>query len=142
MSAAILDAERPFGAITARWRGPESPKAFFRGLRSAPSYFHEIIARWLHEAGFQVRYVRKRANHQVWNLYLLRGGVPPGTEAEAARQTLSVTLKRCGIECPKKEIEITVIGKTVGAAFIFQDGAPGTLVFTQGRELWCADAWP
>jgi hypothetical protein len=142
MSAVTFDAERPFGAITAQWRGPESPKAFFRCLRSAPSYYHEMIARGLHETGFQVRYVRKRANHQVWNLYLLRGGVSPGTEAEAARQTLSVTLRRCGVECPKKEIEITVIGNTVGASFIFQDGAPGTLVLTKGRESWCADAWP
>ena len=89
MSAAALDAERPCGAITAQWRGPESPKAFFRCLRSAPSYFHEMIARGLHEAGFQVRYVRKRANHHVWNLYLLRGSVSPGTEAKAARQVMS-----------------------------------------------------
>jgi hypothetical protein len=142
MSAATLDAERPFGAITAQWRGPESPKAFFRGLRSAPSYFHEMIARGLHEAGFQVRYVRKRANHQVWNLYLLRGSVPPGTEAEAARQVMSVTLRRCGVECLKKEIEIAVIGNSLGATFLFQDGAPGTLAFTKGQESWCADAWP
>jgi hypothetical protein len=48
-----------------------------------------MIARGLHEAGFQVRYVRKRANHHVWNLYLLRGSVSPGTEAKAARQVMS-----------------------------------------------------
>ena len=51
------------------------------------------------QPGFQVRYVRKRTNYHVWNLYLLRGSVAPGTEAEAARQVMSLTLRamRCRV---------------------------------------------
>jgi hypothetical protein len=67
---------------TIAWRGPESPKAFFRLLRADYSYFHRAFAKWLSQAGFEVRWVRKRMNHHVWNLHLLRGNVLAGCEAQ------------------------------------------------------------
>jgi hypothetical protein len=138
MNASAIDTS----PSTVSWRGSESPKGFFRFLRAHPAYFHRVFAKWLREAGFEVRWVRKRANKDVWNVYLLRGSVPPGCEAETARQVISTTLRRSGVECPMKEIEIAVIGNRVGAAFIFEKGMPGSLSCCKGAGQWCAEEWP
>jgi hypothetical protein len=124
------------------WCGSESPKGFFRFLRAHHAYFHRAFAKWLHEAGFEVRWVRKRMNHHVWNLYLMSGTVLPGCERDTARQVIAETLNRYGVECPEKEIEVSVIENRVGAAFIFKKGIPGSLSFCKGAEQWCADEWP
>ena len=136
-----FDTEGHHGAIESQWRGPESPKAFFARLRADPAHFHRIFSRWLLEAGFEIRWLKKRANH-MWNSYLLCGSVFPGWEVGTAKEVIRTTLKRCGVDYPKTEIEASVIGKTVGVAFIFRSGTPGTLAFRRGRELWCADFGP
>ena len=64
------------------------------------------------------------------------------TEVEAAREVIQATLDRFGVDCRKREIEVSVIGNRVGAAFIFERGTPGSLLFSKGRDSWCADAWP
>ena len=100
---------------TLTWRGPESPKGFFRFLRADRAHFHNVLAKWLWEAGFEIRWIRKRMNHDVWNMHLLRGTVTPGCEEQKVRQVISTTLQRCGGDCRKKEIEVSVIGNRVGA---------------------------
>jgi len=142
MNASTVDTEQPFEDIVPKWHGPESPKAFFQFLRADRAYFHRVFAKWLRDAGFEIRWVRKRMNHHVWNLHLLRGTVLPGCEEETARQVVSTTLQRCGNDCRKKEIEVSVIGNRVGAAFIFPKGTTGSLIFSKQRASWCADDWP
>jgi hypothetical protein len=142
MNAPLTDADLPFETIAPRWRGPESPKAFFQFLRADCAYFHRVFAKWLSDSGFEIRWITKRVNFHVWNLHLLRGTVLPGCEEETARQVISTTLRRCGCGCRKKEIEVSVIGNRVGAAFIFPEGHTGSLVFSRRRASWCADDWP
>ena len=136
-----FDTEGHHGATESQWRGPESPKAFFAHLRAHPAHFHRIFAKWLCEAGFEIRWLKKQAN-RVWNMYLMRGSVFPGWETETAKEVITTTMKRCGVDYPKREIEVSVIGITVGVAFVFHSGTPGTLAFRRGREFWCADACP
>ena len=126
----------------AGWHGGESPKAFFAFLSAHPAHFHRVFAKWLTHAGFEIRWIRKRATHGVWNLYLLRGAVPPGEEDETARNVISATLKLWGVACAKSEVEVSIIGTRIGAAFIFESGTPGSLVYSRGRESWCPDTWP
>jgi hypothetical protein len=121
---------------------PESPKLFFRLLRADLAYFHRVFAKWVGQSGFEIRWIVKRANHDLWNLHLLRGAVRPGCEEATARQIINSTLQRCGGGCRKKDIEISVIGNRIGAAFIFSKGHAGSLAFSRQRELWCADEWP
>jgi len=142
MSDSTLDAARPPGAFTTQWHGPESPKAFFQFLHADCAYFHRVFSKWLRQAGFEIRWIRKRMHHEVWELHLMRGSVYPGWEAETAREAICDTLRRCGAPCRKKEVEISVIGNRIGAAFIFAQGTPGSLAFSRGRESWCADEWP
>ena len=142
MNASILDPERGRGFITAQWQGPESPTGFFQFLRADWAYFHRVFSKWLQQAGFEIRWIRRRTNHDLWQLYLMRGTVIPGLEAQTARDTICATLKRCGADCRPRDIEVAVIGNRVGAAFIFDSGTPGSLVYSRGREAWCADEWP
>jgi hypothetical protein len=142
MSASTIDSEQLLASIVPEWHGPESPHGFFRFLRADRAYFHRAFVKWLCAAGFEMRRITKRANHHIWNLHLLRGTVRPGCEDEAARQVISTTLQRCGCDCPEKEIEVSVIGNRVGAAFIFPEGNAGSLVFSRQRASWCADDWP
>lgn len=142
MSRSILQPRRPPNITTTEWHEPESPKAFFRLLRQNHAYYHRVFEKWLRQAGFEVRWIRKRVYHEVWNLHLLRGGVNPGDEAEATREVICDTVKRCGVKCSKRDVEVSVIGNRVGVAFIFNLGTPGSLSFSMGRESWCADAWP
>lgn len=124
------------------WRGPEDPKAFFAFLNAHPARFHRVFGKWLSGAGFQPRWICRRVNHGVWNVHLLRGTVAPGEEIDTAVDILSAALRHCGSDHRRHDIEVTAIGNRLGAAFIFEQGTPGSLVFTKGREAWCADEWP
>jgi hypothetical protein len=124
------------------WRGEESPKGFFDFLRSHPARFHRVFSKWLGEAGFEPRWLCKRANHNIWNIHLLRGSVAPGEEIDTAVDIICAALRHCGVDCRKNDIEVSAIGNRLGASFIFEQGTPGSLVFTKGREAWCADEWP
>ena len=91
-----------------------------------------MLAKWLCKAGFEVRWALKRVNRHVWSLDLLRGTVAPGEEDETTRLVISTTLKRCGGDGRKKEIDVAVSGKRVGVAFIFPKGNAGALNFPSG----------
>lgn len=124
-------------------RGVEDPKAFFVWLRSDPAYFHRVLAKWVvADTGWKIRWILKRKHFNVWNLHLLRHDVTPGTEAEAARNAVYSALQRCGDPCPKRDIEVSLIGGRVGVAFIFEKGVPGSLRFTEGRGIWSDEQWP
>jgi hypothetical protein len=142
MSESTIDSEELLATIVPQWHGPESPHAFFQFLRADRAYFHRALVKWLGAAGFEIRRVTKRMNHHVWNLHLMRGTVRSGCEHETARQVISTTLQRCGCGCRGKEIEVSVIGNRIGAAFIFTEGNAGSLVFSKQRASWCADEWP
>ncbi len=142
MSASREHREKRQHTRVQRWHGAENPKAFFAFLRADPGYSHRVISKWLRQRGFETRWVRRRVHFGVWNLHLIRGTVVPGTEDHAVRQTVRETLKRFGVDCPLNEVEVSVIGSRIGAAFIFHGGTPGSLVVSKGRENWCADEWP
>lgn len=132
----------PRSAEPTRFKG-ESPKGFFlQVLRADPAQFHRAFAKWLRAAGFEIATIRRRTNHGVWNIRVKRGAVPVGREVETVEEVIRTTVERCGVMCPAREIEARLIGTQVGAAFIFPRGTAGSLVFTQGRESWCADAMP
>ena len=120
----------------------ESPKGFFRFLRSDRAYFHRLFATRLGLAGFGITGVKKRAHHDIWNARLLRGSVAPGAEVQTAKGVISAAMKHCGVNYPKREVEVAVIGNRITCAFEFHKGVPGSLVFTKGRQSWSAEEWP
>jgi hypothetical protein len=120
----------------------ESPKGFFRLLRADRTRLHRVFANSLTAGGFEIGTVRKRSTHDVWNVFFRRGGVTPGCEAQTAKIVIGRTLKDSGVKCPRRDIDVSVIGSRISAAFIFHKGIPGSLVFRRGQECWCADEWP
>jgi hypothetical protein len=118
-------------------RQPESPKRFFQILQERARYHHQLLAKHMAEAGFVVRRVVRQPNHaNVWGLYLQRGTVLPGQEADTVKRTVSALLGRLGVECARKEVEALTKDDRVEAFFIYAPGTPGSLSFYQGREEW------
>jgi hypothetical protein len=118
-------------------RPRECPKMFFRILRERAWYHHQLLAKHMAEVGFVVRRVVRQPNHaNVWSLYLRRGTVLPGEEADTVKRAVSALLGRLGVKCPRKEVEALTKGDRVEAFFIYTPGTPGSLSFYQGREEW------
>jgi len=118
-------------------REPEAPKRFFKILRARALDHHKAFTRSLAGAGFEVRRVVRQANHaHVWGLYLKRGSVTPGLEAQSVRRTVCDLVKESGIRLPLREIDVLTRGDRVEAHFIFQPGLPGVLGYYRGREEW------
>jgi hypothetical protein len=118
-------------------RQRECPKMFFRILRERAGYHHQLLAKHMAEVGFVVRRVVRQPNHaNVWGLYLRRGTVLPGEEADTVKRTVSALLGRLGVKCPRKEVDALTKGDRVEAFFIYAPGSPGSLSFYQGREEW------
>ena len=110
---------------------------FFRILRERAWYHHQLLAKHMAEVGFVVRRVVRQANHaSVWGLYLQRGTVLPGEEADTVKRTVSALLGRLGVKCPRKEVEALTKGDSVEAFFIYPPGTPGSLTLYRGREEW------
>ncbi len=109
----------------------------FRILRERAWYHHQLLAKHMAEVGFVVRRVVRQPNHaSVWGLYLQRGTVMPGQEADTVKRTVSDLLGRLGVKCPRKEVDALSKGDRVEAFFIYPPGSPGSLSFYQGREEW------
>lgn len=118
-------------------RQPESPKRFFQILRERASYHHQLLAKHMAEVGFVVRRVVRQPYHaNVWGLYLRRGTMLPGQEADTVKRAVSALLGRLGVKCTRKEVEALTRGDRVEAFFIYPPGTPGSLSFYQGREEW------
>jgi hypothetical protein len=117
-------------------RQPESPKRFFQVLRERAWYHHQLLAKGVTEAGFLVRRIVRHSVHPVWGLYLRRGTVLPGQEADTVKRTVSAVLGGLGVNCPRKEVEALTKGDRVEAFFIYPVGTPGSLTFYHGREEW------
>lgn len=120
----------------------ETPKGFFKLLCEDYRRFHRVFAERLSSAGFQVRRIRKRANKGVWEVYMRRGSVPPGTEQEIMRRVICRALSSFGVKCPVRDVDYSLRGDRMTAAFLFNRGAIGTLSFFKGEEKWCAEPWP
>jgi len=88
------------------------------------------------EAGFEVRRVVRQPVHPVWGLYLRRGALEPGQEADTVRRAVSSTLGDLCVKCPPREVEALTKGDRIEAFFLFPPGTPGSLSFFQGREEW------
>ena len=118
-------------------RQRECHKMFFRILRERAWYYHQLLAKHMAEVGFVVRRVVRQPNHaNVWGVYLRRGTVLPGEEADTVKGAVSALLGRLGVKCPRKEVEALTKGDRVEAFFIYTPGTPGSLSFYQGREEW------
>ena len=118
-------------------REPESPKRFFKILRARALDHHRAFSRSLTRAGFGVLRVMRRANHaHVWGLYLKRGTVTPGLEAQSVRSAVCAVVKESGVKLPPREVDVLAKGDRIEAYFIYAPGVPGSLSFYQGREEW------
>lgn len=54
------------------------------------------------------------------------------------KRTVSAELGRVGVKCPPNEVEALASGGRVEAFFIYEQGTPGTLCLTHGKEQWLA----
>jgi hypothetical protein len=123
--------------VTAPTRELESPRRFFKILQERALAHHKTFARSLATAGFEVRRIVRQAHHaHVWGLYLKRGAVPPGLEAQSVRSAVCAVVKESGVKLPPREIDVLTRGDRIEAHFIFAPGVPGALSFYQGREEW------
>ena len=119
-------------------REPESPKRFFlEVLRARALDHHRAFTTSLATAGFEVRRVVRQAHHaHVWGLYLKRGAVMPGIEAELVRSAVCAVAKESGVKLAAREIDVLTKSDRVEAFFIYEPGVPGSLSLYRGQEEW------
>lgn len=111
-------------------------KAFLAKRRMGGLFFHCQLAQHLVRAGFEVGRVEKENNHaHVWVLRLRRGQVPIGQEIVWLQKQICIFLKRRGIRYPKKEVAAMTQGDHIKAAFNWEAGLPGWLIFQRSRPL-------
>ena len=96
-------------------------------------FYHTQLAKHLARAGFDVRHVERKDYHDVWVLRLRRGYVPAGREIEWFRQQVRLFLKRYGLRCPKREIDVMAQSSRIKAAFNWSRGEPGWLSYVKSR---------
>ena len=120
----------------------ETPKGFFKLLSADYRRFHRVFAERLGAAGFEVRWIRKRANKGIWEVHMLRGKVLPGTEQQIMRRVICGALASFGVKCPLRDVDFYVRGDRMSVAFFFDNGEIGSLSYFKGEEKWCSEPWP
>jgi hypothetical protein len=120
----------------------ESPKGFFKLLRADPRRVHRLIAKRLADSGFEVRRIRKRAHHGLWEAHVRRGNVSPGVELEKMRLAVCGVLGSFGVICRSRDVELCSRGDQLSAAFLFNRGEIGSMTFSKGQEKWSSERWP
>jgi hypothetical protein len=120
----------------------ESPKGFFELLRADPRRVHRLIAKRLTDSGFEVRRVRKRVHHQLWEVDIRRGSVAPGLEEEKLRLAIRGALSCFAVSCPLGDVEFCPRGgDRISGAFLLDRGVFGSLTFSKGEEKWSSERW-
>jgi hypothetical protein len=114
----------------------ESPKRFFQVLREQQCYVHRLLGKWLTQAGFQVRTIRRIHVHPIWEVRLRRGSVAQGGEVRAAFETICTVLSDYAVEHPEHEVDVYERGDMVQALFTFDQGTAGTLAVSGDNEKW------
>jgi len=113
----------------------ENPKKTFR-LMVASMGFHRQIALRLQRAGFTVRRIVRQQIHPVWEAHLNLANVPTETGEERLRSEICHFLRKHCARCSAKEINVTVSGDRVRAAFLWEGGESGWMSFYRGEEEW------
>ena len=95
---------------------------------------HCRLAKFLTGAGFDIRRIERKDNHaDVWVVHMRRGFVPWGEESETTKVYIQTFLRRQGVRYPKREIDVMVRGDRLVAAFSWNRGTPGMLIFWGGN---------
>jgi hypothetical protein len=118
----------------------ESPKRFFQVLREQQCYVHKLLGKWLTQAGFQVKTIRRMDVHPVWEVRLGRGCVAQGYEVRAAFETICAVLSDHAVKHPEREVDVYARDERVQALFIFDQGTAGTLAVSGDNEKWFPEA--
>ena len=109
-------------------------KKFLVERRMGGKFFHVQLAKHLARAGFEVRHVEREDNHaKVWILKFRRGQVPAGQEIEWTKRTVLGFLKRYGLRYPRREVVVMVQGSRIKAAFNWERGKPGWLIYSKAK---------
>jgi hypothetical protein len=118
-----------------RSANPPDPLKKFLAKRELDGLYHHCrLARFLTEAGFDIRRIERKDNHaDVWNVHMRRGFVPWGEEVETAKTYVRTFLRRQGVRYPRHEIDVMLRGERLVVAFIWKAGTPGTLIFWGGN---------
>ena len=122
---------------------PESPKRLFQVLREREQYQHQVIAKGMKDAGFEVRRIVRQPYHPVWTVYLCSRFMPL-LQVDSVKHKVAAMLTRLGVKCRPSEVEASIKGDRVKVSFIYQPeafgmfppGMPGILSIHELREHW------
>ena len=133
----MRNSPRPQGRETTPCQ--DTLKRFLVERRMVGMFFHVQLAKHLARAGFEVRHIEREDNHaEVWVLKVRRGQVPVGQEIDWTKRTVMVFLKRYGLRYPRREVVVRVEGDRITAAFNWERGGPGWLIYTKVKTERCS----